>query len=665
MPRTVPRSPARARRAAVAALATIGVAALPGAAQAAARPATDLEKVSSVVQPSILQLETVWSGFVRDEHGTDLTPRVVAASPAAKSRDDEFAINSRCTGFVVNPAGYIATAGHCADLRDGTSSFLDAAAAQLWRNEPEKWAAEYPTVEQLQQHARTSWTVRSTGTPRRDRADRDVTATYGVDVGGIAAHRPLPARVLRTREMKNGDVALLKIEADDLPAVELAPAGRARVGTAVVSVGYPGSLDGVVDATSDASFKDGTISSMKPTSAGLRTVLETSAVISRGMSGGPTVDLAGRVVGINSFFTTSEPQTHTFVSPVSEIQQLMRDQGVAGDIGATNRVYRDALRAYFAGDRETAVAGFNQVLELQPGHELAQRLRPLALRLPVPATDDDGTPAALIALIAGGVLILCAGAVAMLRGRGGAPLPGGGAAHSPEPPDNGGGPRRAAPGLVVKDGPLAGRRFPVREQVVLGRLRAGLALDDPQVSRRHAAVRPVERGLEIEDLGSANGTSVNGESLSGCRRLRHSDVVQVGSIRLIADVPAAPREDTALPGARHDALLVVKEGAFLGRRYPIAGDVVIGRLGADITFDDPLVSRRHAIVRPLRDGLELEDLGSVNGTRVNGAQVEGSQRLENGDVLAIGRVVLEVRLGLADHARTRQDPHATVAATSA
>ena len=185
------------------------------------------------------------------------------------------------------------------------------------------------------------------------------------------------------------------------------------------------------------------------------------------------------------------------------------------------------------------------------------------------------------------------------------------------------------------------------------------------MSRRHAALRPVERGLEIEDLGSANGTAVNGEFVTGCRRLRHGDVVQVGSTRLIADVPAGPRQDTALPGTRQDALLVVKEGAFLGRRYPVAGDVVIGRLGADITFDDPLVSRRHATVRPLRDGLEIEDLGSVNGTRVNGAQVEGTQRLANGDVVAIGRVVLEVRLGLADHACTRQDPHATVAATGA
>jgi pSer/pThr/pTyr-binding forkhead associated (FHA) protein len=42
-------------------------------------------------------------------------------------------------------------------------------------------------------------------------------------------------------------------------------------------------------------------------------------------------------------------------------------------------------------------------------------------------------------------------------------------------------------------------------------------------------VRPIEGGMEIEDLGSANGTFVNGVAISGSQRLQDGDVVQVGA----------------------------------------------------------------------------------------------------------------------------------------
>jgi pSer/pThr/pTyr-binding forkhead associated (FHA) protein len=55
-----------------------------------------------------------------------------------------------------------------------------------------------------------------------------------------------------------------------------------------------------------------------------------------------------------------------------------------------------------------------------------------------------------------------------------------------------------------------------------------LALDDPLVSRRHAALRVSSRSVSIADLGSRNGVSVNGEKVQGEKRLKHNDRVTIG-----------------------------------------------------------------------------------------------------------------------------------------
>lgn len=70
---------------------------------------------------------------------------------------------------------------------------------------------------------------------------------------------------------------------------------------------------------------------------------------------------------------------------------------------------------------------------------------------------------------------------------------------------------------------------------------------------------------------------------------------------------------------------------------------LIGRAeSCDIVLDDPLVSRRHAALLLTDAGLEVEDLGSVNGLFVNGERGGGRTRLALGDRLVIGRQQLTV-----------------------
>jgi pSer/pThr/pTyr-binding forkhead associated (FHA) protein len=90
--------------------------------------------------------------------------------------------------------------------------------------------------------------------------------------------------------------------------------------------------------------------------------------------------------------------------------------------------------------------------------------------------------------------------------------------------------------LRVVSGPAAGASCDVEHEVTIGRENADLTIPDSQVSRRHALVRPVENGLVVEDLGSLNGTFLNGESLSEPVTLTASATLRVGLSEIVVDL---------------------------------------------------------------------------------------------------------------------------------
>jgi S-DNA-T family DNA segregation ATPase FtsK/SpoIIIE len=88
--------------------------------------------------------------------------------------------------------------------------------------------------------------------------------------------------------------------------------------------------------------------------------------------------------------------------------------------------------------------------------------------------------------------------------------------------------------------------------------------------------------------------------------------------------------------------LRITNGPLAGTVVPIVGESSIGRAGADLVIDDAEVSRRHAIVRLVAGGVEVEDLGSTNGTLVDGRRIEGRVRLVSGARLTLGTTELEL-----------------------
>jgi pSer/pThr/pTyr-binding forkhead associated (FHA) protein len=218
---------------------------------------------------------------------------------------------------------------------------------------------------------------------------------------------------------------------------------------------------------------------------------------------------------------------------------------------------------------------------------------------------------------------------------------------------------------------------------VSGSLRVGRAEDsdvlllDDHISRRHARIQ-VECGVWLKDLGSANGSYVNGERVRGGALIFHGDQVRFDDVcfQLVGrgqdltplrrqDTPSvtpiarpaaeAPAETTQIAVSNTQAFAPVEipesdeTGAFfLGASEPIAGRtfrakmgrMVIGRdADCDIVVQDTTVSSHHAEVFMRPEGCVLTNLMATNGTRVNGAEVQ-SVNLVDGDVLRLGKVSL-------------------------
>jgi hypothetical protein len=90
--------------------------------------------------------------------------------------------------------------------------------------------------------------------------------------------------------------------------------------------------------------------------------------------------------------------------------------------------------------------------------------------------------------------------------------------------------------------------------------------------------------------------------------------------------------------------LVIREGPGAGEERPLEGETVLGREpgSADLVIEDPGVSRRHAAVRALGGSITVTDLGSSNGTYVNGRRIGGEVELAEGDEIQVGGTVLSV-----------------------
>jgi ABC-type multidrug transport system ATPase subunit len=172
-----------------------------------------------------------------------------------------------------------------------------------------------------------------------------------------------------------------------------------------------------------------------------------------------------------------------------------------------------------------------------------------------------------------------------------------------------------------------GRRIPVDSGLSLGRSDANdVSLADERASRQHARIAKEGDGFTITDLGSRHGTQLNGELLSDeTRPLATGDAISIGDQQLRFLAGGETRMSS-----REVPITDVQTVAFEGETLTIGRDPQ-----NDVVLDNPNVSRFHAELRKDGDGIELRDLGSRNGTRLDGSLVDRG-RVVAGSEVGIG-----------------------------
>jgi serine protease Do len=342
-------------------------------------PATELEQVAPLLQPSIVYETITWTGYVYE-----------SAPAIRKYLDDgkQFKVVTQCTGFVVNPDGWIGTAGHCVDPKEGKEALKRAAAE--WAVSTNFYDQNY-TVDDLVGPEDTFRvdTLDADGSVTRNNAGRDVRVAWAASVSGKTTAKSKPARVTGFQAAGVGDSALLRVNEVGLNAVKLAASGKKpEINSPVIAIGFPAVVDSYTDPSLTPSFNNGTVSAVKTVGSELLTVYQVSASLSGGMSGGPTVDPGGTVLGINS--SRFEGESFNYAVPADLILELMASAGVENSLSPTTEKYRSGIEAFFAGKKSTAMDDLKAVIKEQPGNAVAATYLEKAKALPEPKQASSG-----------------------------------------------------------------------------------------------------------------------------------------------------------------------------------------------------------------------------------------------------------------------------------
>ncbi|MFJ6795307.1 FHA domain-containing protein [Streptomyces sp. NPDC091268] len=170
-----------------------------------------------------------------------------------------------------------------------------------------------------------------------------------------------------------------------------------------------------------------------------------------------------------------------------------------------------------------------------------------------------------------------------------------------------------------------------------------ICLEDARVSWHHAVLRPDGDHWTLEDENSTNGTWADGHrvhewAVGAGSELRFGSAADGPRAVLVGPSPP-PAPAAARPSAvSHPALTGTFRSPTSVRPLAARTALRIGRApDNDLVIDDLVVSRRHAELRNLADGTyEIVDLGSHNGTYLNGSPVERAARVAEGDIVGIG-----------------------------
>ena len=394
-PRTSPTELINPIRLTMAVLVVVASSLALTARPAVAIPAYSLEeRGTAIASPSLVFLDFRFEGFLR----TRATGQPVDPSPVV--------VFSRCSGFVVNPDGYVVTATHC---MKPPSLRTDAAAVltdNLIRGGKLATADRSAFLGQVQQ------TADFTGASAGDAPKITVKAQLYSAVTDSDSAKTIAATVVDSQAAADGETTLVKLDRRGLPAVQLADAPL-PANLAVVMLAFGPASDTSTNFIVNFTVRSQGATILGPYGNGTppRSLLDRN--IGPVSHGGMVADDGGNVLGMITADTTANDQSNKIVTPTSTIADLLEANQVKNTLAPMDQTYRAALDAYFGGRYTEAIKKLDSVLAAEPDNAVAQTYRQHAsVRLAIEGDPSaGGNPLTLVLAIAGGVLLLALAAV--------------------------------------------------------------------------------------------------------------------------------------------------------------------------------------------------------------------------------------------------------------
>ncbi|NVB81730.1 MAG: FHA domain-containing protein [Kofleriaceae bacterium] len=540
---------------------------------------TPQQKVAMIAKPSVVR---VWGAYI--------------ATYEIGGEKVQEAIGGTGTGWFMTPDGYIATNAHVvSDIHEGDEAAKKALYQMLLKELDKAYAQEIARMSDAQiaqlleaiklvDFEKRAYVV----LPNGDKLDYEI-KSYG---------KPGSGR----------DAAIIKVKTENAPTLPIGDSGRTQVADQIVVIGYPGVADMKVllDEKSllQASVTDGAISSLKRATSGEQ-ILQISAPITHGNSGGPALDMKGNVIGLATFGNESEIQGFNFLVASSTLQELIKDAKITPKQSDTNKAWEAGLAHYWANEYTAAINSFQEVETLFPAHDEAPTLirqSNIAKKEGKEKKPEGGNGGMIAGLVIGGIVVV-GGAGFMMSRRKKPPVPQHPPGmHPPQMPPPGFPPPPGQPQMYGRVGPVQPQQGPPMMPPPMGAQMGG----HQQPIAKTVAIQANQGGIAPTAFGS----------------------LSIGS-------------------------LTCTRGMLFGQRFSLTSTgIIVGRQPgvAHVLVNDHRASGKHVWIGMDQGRLVAIDQGTTNGTYINDPRAGRitRQELRDGDVVIVGDpdcLSLQVKLG--------------------